>query len=147
MQVRRAIKQDLDAINHLMESSSAYDGEYRKILQGYSVTEQQLLNDHIFVAVSDTEILGFYSLVAEKRELDLMFVSDNAQGGGAGAALFNHMADLAYELKISTVRIISHPPAEKFYKRMGARRIDTLPSNGNVTWARPILEYSIHSHA
>ena len=147
MHVRRAVKHDLDAINFLMENSSAYDGQYRRILQGYAVTEQQVLSDHIFVAVASAEILGFYSLVAEKGELDLMFVSDRAQGGGVGAALFNHMAELAFGLKISAVRIVSHPPAAEFYTRMGARRIGTLPGKGKVTWDRPILEYSVRSHA
>lgn len=147
MKIRRASNRDLTAMISLMERSSAYDGEYRRMLEGYAVTEQQVRNDQIYVAEAGNELLGFYSLVAEKSELDLMFVSDGAQGSGVGAALFKHMSTLARSLEICTVRIVSHPPAEDFYIRMGARRTGLLPGRGKITWARPVMEYSVSSHA
>jgi hypothetical protein len=45
------------------------------------------------------------------------------------------------------VKIVSHPPAEGFYLRMGARRIGTMLPGGRVTWARPLLSLSISDDA
>jgi GNAT superfamily N-acetyltransferase len=79
-----------------MQSSRAYQGKYRRILQGCAIGKEHLERDMVFVEEASGEILGFYSLiVGDEPELDLMFVSDVAQGTGAGRARFKHMLDVA----------------------------------------------------
>ena len=149
MVIRRALFADAPAINRLMQDSSAYRGEYSAILQGYSVSPEQLAADGMYVLETDTEILGFYSLTNSNDcpELDLMFVANNAQGKRIGAMLFEHMKQQAAALGAAQVKIIAHPPAEAFYLRMGAIKVGVKPPSGRVTWTRPVLSLALQSTA
>lgn len=113
------------------------------MLKGYNITDRQLHEDKVFVACEGGELAGFYSLVVDPPELDLMFVADAYQGRGVGRMLFLHMTDTARELGIDHVKIVSHPPAEEFYRRMGARPVGVSPPKGRVSWARPTLDLKL----
>jgi GNAT superfamily N-acetyltransferase len=143
--IRRAVAADAAALSALMHASSAYRGTYAAILQGYAVTPAQVERDIVFAGCGSGRVLGFYSLanLDTEPELDLMFVADAAQGSGVGALLFNHMRDTARALGVGQVKIVSHPPAEKFYLRMGAQRVGSIAPAGRVTWTRPLLRLSI----
>ncbi len=137
---RCAREVDLPALNRLMQASPAYEAEYRRMLDGYVITAEQIARDHIVLADRDGEVLGFYSLITGgEPELDLMFVADAAQGKGLGARLFRHMQAEAARLGLSSLRIVSHPPAVGFYERMGAVRVGTMPACSRATWERPVL--------
>jgi GNAT superfamily N-acetyltransferase len=139
--IRRATADDIATMNDLMQASSAYQGQYKSILEAYELTPAQIARDHVYVAKEHEKVLGFYSLIASSStpELDLLFVSDTAQGFGIGSALIAHLKQLAISLAISTIRIVSHPPALDFYVRMGAKTIGTSLPHGRVTWERPVL--------
>jgi len=139
--IRRASAADAPALTDLMQASSAYQGEYARILDGYRVTPEQISRDLIFLAEESGRLLGFYSLMlGEEPELDLMFVADNTQGLGLGRQLFEHMRVEARERGIPVVKIVSHPPSVDFYRRMGAELIGAKPPSGTrVTWERPVL--------
>jgi N-acetylglutamate synthase-like GNAT family acetyltransferase len=144
LRLRRASVADLPAINRLMQASRAYDGEYRRILEGYRIAQDQIDRDHAVVAERDEQILGFYSLVTSGTpELDLMFVADAAQGMNLGAMLFDDMRRAAARYGIESVTIVSHPPSVGFYERMGAVRVGTKAPSGKVTWERPVLTLAI----
>src|SRR3954470_15849355 len=94
LRIRRAIAEDAPALTALMRASAAYRGMYSSILDGYEITGEQVRSDHVFLATDESgAVLGFYSLARldSEPELDLMFVSDAAQGSGIGAILFEHM--------------------------------------------------------
>ena len=137
---RRATAADLPALDALMRASAAYRGQYAPMLEGYAIAADQPDRDLMVLAEADGQVLGFYGLIVEgEPELDLMFVADTAQGTGLGARLFEHMAAEARALGIDAVKIVSNPPAEGFYRRMGAERIGTKLPKGQVTWTQPIL--------
>ncbi|HEY5780743.1 MAG TPA: GNAT family N-acetyltransferase [Lysobacter sp.] len=144
MLVRRAVAADAQALTDLTQSSTAYAGEYRAILDGLAITPAQIERDLYYLVEDDHGgTVGYYSLIAHDdglAELDLLFVADHAQGGGLGALLFHHMATVAREHGFTRVRIVSHPPAEPFYLSMGAQRVGTQPPRGRVSWSRPVLE-------
>jgi GNAT superfamily N-acetyltransferase len=143
--VRRAIHSDLAVLNGLIQGSSAYDGKYRAILDGYRATEAQLDRDHVFVAETAAGVVGFYSLVAaaSQPELDLLFVSDGVQGMGVGTALIDHLKLFASSLYVEAIKIVSHPPALGFYLRMGAEQVGFVAPSGQVTWERPLLKLRV----
>ncbi|WP_435854632.1 GNAT family N-acetyltransferase [Streptomyces triculaminicus] len=91
---------------------------------------------------TDERALGFYALVLEPPELDLAFVADDAQGRGVGRLLIEHMIGQSREAGLADVRVVSHPPAEEFYRRLGAERVRVVaPSPPKVTWERPELRF------
>ncbi|MFI6908135.1 GNAT family N-acetyltransferase [Nonomuraea sp. NPDC050394] len=133
--IRRAEPRDAGALTALMHASSAYHGEYATILEGYQVTAAYIAAHQVYTT---DDHLGFYALTGD--ELDLMFVADHAQGTGLGRRLVEHMLDQARRAGLSRVRVVSNPPAEPFYLRMGAERVGTCPPKPpRVTWERPEL--------
>jgi GNAT superfamily N-acetyltransferase len=142
--LRAAEESDLPAINALMHASSAYKGAYYTIIENYFVTALDLARNEVFVADADGTLIGFYSLIVDgKADLDLMFVSDAAQGLGVGRALFDHMKLAARRRGHDAVLIGSHPPSVGFYERMGAVRRGLAPPLERVTWERPLLELAL----
>ncbi|MFF3014432.1 GNAT family N-acetyltransferase [Streptomyces sp. NPDC057939] len=141
--VRRATAHDADRLTAVVRSSGAYRGEYAAMVVDHRVTAEYTARHEVFAAVdADDRILGFYSLVLEPAELDLAFVTDEAQGLGIGRLLIDHMLVRARAAGAGRVRVVSHPPSEAFYRRLGAERTGTVPAAPpTVTWARPELHF------
>ncbi|MGW6776377.1 GNAT family N-acetyltransferase, partial [Streptomyces sp. NPDC055037] len=130
--VRRATARDARRLTRLVRGSRAYEGPYAPMIAGYRVGPDYIETHRVFVAVAtgavttgqaagnaeadaartDERLLGFYALVLDPPELDLMFVADAAQGLGIGRRLVEHMTDEARGAGLDAVRVVSHPPAE-----------------------------------
>ncbi|MFJ7912480.1 GNAT family N-acetyltransferase [Kitasatospora sp. NPDC096204] len=145
--IRRADETDADLLTDLVQASSAYHGEYAPMIDGYRVTPEYIARHEVFLAADSAtgRLLGFYALIREPAELDLMFVADEAQGRGTGRELIAHMLELARSTGIAEVRVVSNPPAEQFYLRVGAERVGTFPARGRITWDRPELRFAVGS--
>ncbi|MGW7050919.1 GNAT family N-acetyltransferase [Streptomyces sp. NPDC054887] len=140
--IRRATARDAKRLTRLVRSSGAYEGPYAPMVAGYRVGPDYIEAHRVFVAVDagDDRVLGFYSLILEPPELDLMFVADSAQGLGIGRRLVGHLRGEARAAGITGVRVVSHPPAEGFYLGVGGRRTGTERANPPaVMWDRPEL--------
>jgi GNAT superfamily N-acetyltransferase len=145
MTISRAADGDSTRLTTLCQSSAAYRGIYADAIATVQVTPAYIAENLVFVATSDSgQLLGFYSLIREPPELDMMFVADSAQRSGTGRALVTHMIEQAQQTGLRTVRVVSHPPAEGFYLRMGARRTGTVAAQPpTTTWDRPELHFGI----
>ncbi|MER5437108.1 GNAT family N-acetyltransferase [Streptomyces sp. NPDC002790] len=144
--IRRATTQDARRLTRLVRGSSAYRDPYASMVAGYRVGPDYVEAHHVYVAVdsADERVLGFYALLTEPPELDLMFVADEAQGRGIGRLLVDHMRAQALAAGLDHVRVVAHPPAEGFYRSMGAHRTGTVPARPPaVAWDRPELEFAI----
>ena len=119
IEIHRATTTHAGALTALMHASSAYQGDYASILEGYEVTPGYIEANPTFIATADGEILGFYALVND--ELDILFVADGAQGLGLGARLVNHIARRSPRTRNPQHRVVSHPPALPFYTSAWAR--------------------------
>ncbi len=161
--IRRATARDARRLTRLVRGSRAYEGPYAPMIAGYRVGPDYIETHRVFLAVAtggaggaadavstdavradavraDERLLGFYALVLDPPELDLMFVADAAQGLGIGRRLVEHMTDEARGAGLDAVRVVSHPPAEGFYRSVGARRTGTVAANPPaVMWDRPEL--------
>ncbi|MEV0264044.1 GNAT family N-acetyltransferase [Streptomyces sp. NPDC050617] len=148
--VRRATAEDAKRLTGLVRNSRAYQGQYAAMVAGYTVGPDYIESHRVFLAADDPghggtgAVLGFYALIVEPPELDLMFVSDAAQGRGIGRLLVGHMTAEARAAGLDGVRVVSHPPAEGFYRSVGARRVGMIPANPPaVLWDRPELVFPI----
>ncbi|MFE2226225.1 GNAT family N-acetyltransferase [Streptomyces kronopolitis] len=155
--VRRAVGRDGRGLTRLVRGSRAYEGKYAAMVEGYRVGADYIEAHRVFVAVEGGgpagggsrgeqgeagRVLGFYALVVEAGELDLMFVADRAQGRGIGRMLVEHMKGEARRLGVERVRVVSHPPAEGFYRSVGARQVGVVWANPPVVrWDRPEFEF------
>lgn len=144
IRIVRATPTQAGALTALMHASSAYQGGYASILDGYEITPAYVETNPTFAATTGDDVLGFYALLEDPPELDVLFVADAAQGLGLGARLVTHMLGEARERGLTGVRVVSHPPALPFYLRMGARRTGTIPANPpKVRWDRPELRFDV----
>ncbi|MFD3484143.1 GNAT family N-acetyltransferase [Streptomyces sp. NPDC058665] len=139
--VRRATARDAKRLTRLIRASSAYEGPYAPMIAGYRVGPDYIETHRVFLAAGpDDRLLGFYALLLVPPELDLMFVADAAQGLGVGRGLVEHMKGEARAAGVTAVRVVSHPPAEGFYRSVGAERVGTVAANPPaVMWDRPEL--------
>src|SRR3954471_12359688 len=144
IEISRANPAQAGVLTALMHASSAYQGEYASILDGYAVTPEYIERNPTFTAMTSDELVGLYAPLTEPPELDILFVSDDGQGLAIGARLITHMLAEARERKIKSVRVVSPPPASPFYIRMGARRTGTIPPTPpKVRWERPELRFDV----
>src|SRR4051794_22507538 len=146
--IRRAVARDAKRLTRLVRGSRAYEGQYAAMVADYRVGPDYIEPPRVFVAVSaderESHVLGFYSLVLAPPELDLLFVADGAQGRGIGRRLVAHMKCEARAAGLDRVRVVSHPPAEGFYRVVGAVHTGTASANPPaVVWDRPELEFLI----
>jgi GNAT superfamily N-acetyltransferase len=114
----------------------------------YRVGPDYIETHRVFVAVAtdghESRVVGFYSLVLAPPELDLLFVADGLQGRGIGRLLVSHMQSEARAAGLDRVRVVSHPPAEGFYRSVGAVHTGTASANPPaVVWDRPELEFLV----
>lgn len=126
----------------MVRTSRAYEGPYAPMVAGYRLGHDYIETHRVFAAVAqDAErLLGFYSLILDPPELDLMFVTDDAQGAGIGRLLIGHLREEARFSAVTGVRIVSHPPSEGFYLSVGAVRTGTVRATPPaVMWDRPEL--------
>ncbi|OAR23244.1 acetyltransferase [Streptomyces sp. ERV7] len=145
VRIRRAAARDAKRLTRLVRSSRAYEGPYAPMVEGYRVGPDYIETHEVYAAVgADERLLGFYALLLAPPELDLMFVADDAQGLGIGRLLIAHMTGRARDAGLDRVRVVSHPPAEGFYRSVGALRTGTARANPPaVMWDRPELEIPI----
>ncbi len=84
----------------------------------------------VLLAIADSQIVG-WSAVSEERDeywLDCCWVLPGAVGKGVGRALVHRALDYAAESHCRTIKVISDPNAEGFYRRLGFRSIGDRPS-------------------
>ncbi|MBD0689834.1 GNAT family N-acetyltransferase [Streptomyces sp. CBMA123] len=143
--IRPAQPADADRLTALIQASTAYRGAYFAMIDGYLVKPDYVERHEVRMAVDDTDdrLLGFYALIHEPAELDLMFVADEAQGLGIGRALITDMLARARAAGIATVKVVSHPPAEGFYLQVGAERTGTRPPRPKTPWEQPELRFTV----
>lgn len=140
--IRPATARDAKRLTRIVRSSRAYRAPYESMVEGYRVGPDYIEAHEVHVAVATTEdtVLGFYALLLDPPELDLLFVADAAQGLGIGRRLISHLRTRAREAGIDSVRVVSHPPSEGFYRSVGAQPVGIVPANPPaVRWDRPEL--------
>jgi GNAT superfamily N-acetyltransferase len=143
VRIRRATAGDARRLTRMVRGSRAYRGHWAAMVAGYTVGPAYIETHHVHTAVGpDDRPLGFYALLESPPELDLLFVADAAQGLGLGRRLITHMREEARRAGLGAVRVVSHPPAEGFYRSVGALRTGTVPAAPPaVRWDRPELHF------
>ncbi|MEV7106425.1 GNAT family N-acetyltransferase [Streptomyces atroolivaceus] len=141
VRIRRAVARDAKRLTRLVTASRAYEGPYAPMVAGYKIGPDYIEAHGVHVAVdAEGRVLGFYALLLSPPELDLMFVADHAQGRGIGRLLIGHLREEARRAGLAHVRVVAHPPAEGFYRSMGAERTGTVVARPPaVMWDRPDL--------
>src|SRR2546423_4726706 len=93
-----------------------------------TITAEFILNHEVFVAWVGDKIVGCCALVLNEpvAEIEHMWIDPAQMGRGIGRALFAHATERARQLHVSALELSADPNAERFYERMGAKRIGEI---------------------
>lgn len=90
--ITRASTEDAQRLTRLCHVSSSYQGVYAEAISRVELTPAYITQHLVFLAAGqDAHLLGFYSLIRDPPELDMLFVADEAQGrGGRSSTCGSH---------------------------------------------------------
>ncbi len=146
--IRRAAAADagrLTAIAHAAKRHWRYPEDWILLWRDTLTLRPEFVAAHaVFCVLEGDEIVGFYALGAPGTtvELEHLWVEPGRHGRGLGRALLLHAAGESRAAGGRVLRIVADPNAERFYSRLGARRVGDSPSlpAGRML---PVLELSL----
>lgn len=139
--IRKALVHEYGKLTDTAVKSEAYwgyDSEYmNKFRSYYSVSEDFIKSNPVYVIEEGSNIIGFYGLMTKNNETELeyLFIAPQYIGQGFGKVLWNHMVNLCRGLGISELEIVTSPQAEAFYIKMGAihtGEVESLLKKGRI---------------
>jgi GNAT superfamily N-acetyltransferase len=129
MEILRATPGDAEALSRIAFAAKRYWGYPEQWMERWqeslTITSDFIRRNEVYAATLDREIVGFYALAGQGREIELehLWVTPEHIGTGVGRALFDHAVRRAGSLGAEVLGIEADPNAEGFYRRMGARRV------------------------
>ena len=90
-----------------------------------TITPEYIRENETWVAVQSDRCMAYYSLKRDSEFLwlDNLWVLPEFIGQGIGRELFQHALERGRFLGATTLRIEAEPNAERFYEKLGARKI------------------------
>ena len=150
LHVENAKQTNLVDLNKIMRRSKGFWGYSESYLdefmQRLPVTENCIKNYDMYCVYIDGILGAFYGFKKndeDQDELDFFFLDAPYIGKGLGRELWKFSLISAKELKIKTFVIASEPHAEKFYLKMGCKKIGVRPPPIVSMPDIPLLIYSI----
>jgi N-acetylglutamate synthase-like GNAT family acetyltransferase len=129
MKLRKAVSEEVDALNQFIRSSKAVWGYSDDFLDKYmdrcGLTQEFLEKKHVKVLEEDGVIHGIFCLGSNKKEnveLDLFFVNPKFIKTGVGRKMWGILDEYARAKKWKEFEIVSDPNAEEFFQRLMAKR-------------------------
>ena len=153
MEILRATPGDAGSLTRIAFTAKRYWGYpehwMKRWRESLTITPEFVGRNEVYAATLNGEILGFYALVGEGREIQLehLWVSPERIGTGLGRLLFDHAIRRAASLGAEMLRIEADPNAEGFYRRMGATRVgeSSYPIDGQSR-TLPLLVVEVGNH-
>jgi predicted N-acetyltransferase YhbS len=142
--IRLATPSDSERATELARTAKAHWGYPEEWLREWetdlTVTAKDIEKHATFVASLDDEVVGICQLQESDAHafLEHVWVDPKAHGRGVGRALIEHACDSAR----GVIAIVADPHAERFYLRLGARRVGEVaaPMPGAPDRKLPLLE-------
>ncbi|HEX8169803.1 MAG TPA: GNAT family N-acetyltransferase [Thermoanaerobaculia bacterium] len=143
-EIRRATPFDAARATDLARRAKAHWGYPAEWLaewrQGLVLTPEDIARHATFVACIDGDVVGVCQLqqAGGPSMLEHVWVDPDHHGRGIGRALVEHARTHASGI----IAIVADPNAERFYIKLGARRVGEVaaPMPGAPTRALPLLE-------
>jgi N-acetylglutamate synthase-like GNAT family acetyltransferase len=134
IQIRRAKPDEAGVLTELAHAAKRHWGYPENWIAQWktelTITAEFISQNEVFVATADNEIIGCCALVLTDSlaEIEHMWIRPDQIGGGLGRALFNYAKQRAENLGVSVLELSADPNAERFYEKMGAKRIGGVPA-------------------
>ena len=152
VQIRRAEGSDaaeLTVIAHAAKRRWEYPEDWMELWRDeLTVDEHYVDTNWVFLAEEGTTVSGWCSVAKDQDGcwLDHCWVLPEAAGRGIGQMLVHRALSLASQLQFVSLKVISDPNAEGFYRKLGFRHVGEHPSKPEGR-RLPVLEASLHGDA
>lgn len=147
--IRNALQEEALYLSELASRSKSYwpyDKDYLQMCRSVThVTPEDIHSWPFRVAEAQGRILGFAAVCPVKSEymLDHLWIEPEYIGQGVGILLYLDAIVQAKAMGWTKFTIAADPFAEKFYKKMGAKRIGERESKIKPGFFLPLLEFEI----
>lgn len=148
-EVRPARPDEAEVLSALAFRSKASWGYDTRLMDAcrdeLTVTRDAIERGDVFVLEAAGRVIGYYSFAVWKGDLELghFFVEPGATGRAVGRALWIDAVRRATARGVPRLLIQSDPNAEGFYLKLGAERIDVVPSQALAGRLLPLLLYPL----
>jgi N-acetylglutamate synthase-like GNAT family acetyltransferase len=135
VEIRRAKSEEADVLTQIAHAAKRHwkypESWIAKWKPDLTITAEFIADNEVFVAVHDEQTIGCCALLLSNStaELEHMWIDPRFMGSGVGRALFFHAKRRAQELGANLIELSADPNAEKFYERMGAKRVGQVPAD------------------
>ncbi len=142
-----------EALTSICLRSKAHWGYPEKYMQIWepelTVSADMIASGNLMAAFDGGRPVGVAEIAVDRQEgsLEKLFVDPTYMGLGAGRLLFEWSAKRCRELGAEVLLIEADPGAEKFYLRMGAKRIGERASATVPGRKLPFLRYALQEQA
>lgn len=133
--IRQAKAREAEILTGISFSSKGYWGypkEFYDIWSGeLTISADYIRKNDVFVYEDDGDILGYYSIVELKTDIEIagvrifkgfwlehMFVEPGSIGKGIGTRMFDHLRQWCRSRAIRKLSILADPNARGFYEKM-----------------------------
>lgn len=106
-----------------------------------TISSDYIQNNDVFVVETEGAIVGYYSIVELKNDIDVagirinkgfwldhMFVEPSSIGKGIGTKMFEHLRERCRSLGATELGILADPNSRGFYEKMGCAYKGEYPS-------------------
>ncbi len=135
MKQRIADMSELHDLNKLIRFSKGHGGYSTEFLDAFmnkwGLTKEYMSENQVAILEENEIKCGIFSFNCGNRgavELTVFFVNNQLIGKGIGKKLWKAASRYALEKKWEKFELISDPNAEKFYEKMGAKKIGEVES-------------------
>ena len=143
--IRHAKIQEAEILTKISFSSKGYWGYPKEFFDIWSneltISSDYIENNDVFVFENDGGIVGYYSIVELKDDIEIsgvriskgywlehMFIVPRSIGKGIGTTLFNHLRKRCGSRGINELGILADPNSRGFYEKMGCEYRCESPS-------------------
>jgi GNAT superfamily N-acetyltransferase len=146
--IRKAEIQEAEILTNISFASKGYwkyPKEYYEIWSNeLTIRSDYIQNNNVFVFENDGEIIGYYSIVELKDDIEIsgitinkgfwlehMFIEPKSIGKGIGTKMFEHLQEKCISLGVHELGVLADPNSRGFYEKMGCEYKREYPSTIN----------------
>lgn len=150
MKLRPSRLNEVDILNDLAIESEAFWGEDENYMtlfkENYLVTESMIKKDYVFLLEEESEIIGFFAIIARKKipELHMFYIKKSYMGKGYGKLLWSKMLTVCKDYGIKKITLVASHDVERFYEKLGSKAIEKIDSSLKVGRIVTRYEYVIN---
>jgi ribosomal protein S18 acetylase RimI-like enzyme len=149
MKIEKANIEDNEILTEVTKKSKAYWGyseeQILKWNNRLTISKDYINNHYVFKLSNENTIIGYYSYINKEKntvKLDNLFILPEYIGKGYGKHLINDFLSRMKKNKCEKIILDSEPNAEKFYQKIGFRKIGQFETSIKNRFM-PIMEMNL----